>query len=81
MAGLPVAPAAGRLARLRSRPGCRLPDAALDADLVELEAFVGQRVRVGGLVVDLRADGFTLDDGTAIGRVILRGGGARTCWR
>ena len=30
-------------------------------------------VRVGGLVVDLQPDGFTLDDGTAIGRVVLRG--------
>jgi hypothetical protein len=28
---------------------------------------------VGGLVVDLRPDGFTLDDGTAVGRVILTG--------
>ena len=30
-------------------------------------------MRVGGLVVDLEPDGFTLDDGTAIGRVVLRG--------
>ena len=30
-------------------------------------------VRVGGLVVDLQPDGFTLDDGTAIGRIVLRG--------
>jgi hypothetical protein len=34
---------------------------------------VGRTVRVGGLVVDLRADGFTLDDGTATGRIILAG--------
>jgi len=46
--------------------------AATDADLVDLEAMIGQLVRVGGLVVELRPDGFTLDDGTAIGRVILR---------
>ncbi len=45
---------------------------AEDADLGDLAAFVGRNVRVGGLVVDLRADGFTLDDGTATGRVILR---------
>lgn len=43
-----------------------------DADLVDLAAFVGRTVRVGGLVVDLHADGFTLDDGTAVGRVVLR---------
>jgi len=43
-----------------------------DADLVDLDAFVGRTVRVGGLVVDLQADGFTLDDGTAVGRVVLR---------
>jgi len=30
-------------------------------------------VLVGGLVVDLRSDGFDLDDGTAIGRVVLTG--------
>ena len=45
---------------------------ATDADLVDLDALIGQFVRVGGLVVELRADGFTLDDGTAIGRVVLR---------
>jgi hypothetical protein len=46
---------------------------APDADLDELAAHTGQLVRVGGLVVDLRPDGFTLDDGTAIGRIVLRG--------
>jgi uncharacterized protein YdeI (BOF family) len=45
---------------------------AEDADLGDLATFVGRNVRVGGLVVDLRSDGFTLDDGTATGRVILR---------
>ncbi len=49
-----------------------VPSAA-DADLIALGTRVGTRVRVGGLVVELRADGFTLDDGTAIGRVALRG--------
>jgi len=47
--------------------------AAEDADLVDLASMIGRLVRVGGLVVDLRPDGFTLDDGTAIGRVVLRG--------
>jgi hypothetical protein len=47
--------------------------AAIDADLDGLAPLAGQLVRVGGLVVDLRTDGFTLDDGTAIGRIVLRG--------
>jgi hypothetical protein len=55
-------------------PSQAAPDeTAIDADLVELDSLIGRRVRVGGLVVDLRANGFSLDDGTAIGRVILRG--------
>ena len=33
----------------------------------------GRLVRVGGLVVDLTEDGFHLDDGTAVGRVVLSG--------
>jgi hypothetical protein len=45
----------------------------VDADLDGLAPFAGTLVRVGGLVVDLRTDGFTLDDGTAIGRIVLRG--------
>ncbi len=46
---------------------------ALDADLVDLESALGRTVRVGGLVVDLRSDGFTLDDGTATGPIVLTG--------
>jgi hypothetical protein len=49
------------------------PIAADDADLVDLATLVGRTVRVGGLVVELRTDGFTLDDGTAIGRIVLEG--------
>jgi hypothetical protein len=45
----------------------------VDADLDGLAPFSGKLVRVGGLVVDLRPDGFTLDDGTATGRIVLRG--------
>ncbi len=45
-----------------------------DVDLIDLEASIGRVVRVGGLVVDLRPDGVTLDDGTTAGRVVLRGG-------
>jgi hypothetical protein len=47
--------------------------ATVDADLDGLAPFAGELVRVGGLVVDLRTDGFTLEDGTAIGRIVLRG--------
>jgi hypothetical protein len=55
-------------------PGAALSGAqAIVADLVDLEVLVGSIVRVGGLVVDLRPDGFTLDDGTAIGRIVLSG--------
>ncbi|MEA2612705.1 MAG: hypothetical protein QOI52_664, partial [Chloroflexota bacterium] len=50
--------------------------AAPDADLVDLASVLGTTVRVGGLVVDLRPDGFTLDDGTARGTVVLRGDAA-----
>jgi hypothetical protein len=47
-----------------------------DVDLVDLERAVGRTVRVGGLVVDLRPDGFTLDDGSAIGRIVMAGDAA-----
>ena len=43
-----------------------------DADLADLGSIVGTTVRVGGLVVDIRPDGFLLDDGTAHAPVILR---------
>jgi lamin tail-like protein len=46
---------------------------APDADLVDLASLLGETVRVGGLVVDLHSDGFTLDDGTAVGLVVLTG--------
>ena len=46
---------------------------AEDADLLDLKTRTGTLVRVGGIVTDLQPDGFSLDDGTAIGRVVLRG--------
>jgi hypothetical protein len=46
---------------------------AVDIDVIDLGSNIGRTVRIGGLVVELRPDGFTLDDGTAIGRVELRG--------
>jgi hypothetical protein len=44
------------------------------ADLGDLATLDGRQVRVGGLVRDLRPDGFRLDDGTAVGTVVLVGG-------
>ena len=48
-----------------------------DADLVALASLDGRSVRVGGIVGDLLPDGFLLDDGTAIGPVLLHGAGRR----
>ncbi len=76
-AGAPAAPATA--GGTRSSAGSAGSDAppvpvgAVDADLIDLAAFVGRLVRVGGLVVDLRADGLVLDDGTTVGFVVLRG--------
>ena len=47
-----------------------------DADLAALAAHVGERVRIGGLIVEVVADGIVLDDGTAHGRVALEGAAA-----
>jgi hypothetical protein len=49
---------------------------APDVDLVGLSDHVGETVRVGGLVAELVDGGFALDDGTAVGRVLLIGGAA-----
>jgi hypothetical protein len=49
------------------------PPGAVDADLADLASVAGVLVRVGGLVVGLESDGFTLDDGTSVGRVVLAG--------
>jgi len=46
---------------------------ARDADLADLATMIGRTVRVGGLVLDLRSDGVVLDDGTAVGVIVLRG--------
>jgi hypothetical protein len=42
-------------------------------DLRDLGQRVGQRIRVGGLVTELRPDGFVLDDGTATAAIVLGG--------
>ncbi len=43
-----------------------------DANLADLASIVGETVRIGGLVLDMRVDGFMLDDGTAHAPVVLR---------
>jgi hypothetical protein len=48
-------------------------DVTPDTDLATLFEHIGQRVHVGGLLTELTTDGFLLDDGTAIARVILHG--------
>jgi hypothetical protein len=45
-----------------------------DTDLATIGEHVGKVVRVGGLVVEVDAGGFELDDGTAVARVVLRDG-------
>ena len=45
-------------------------------DLSALGARVGQRVRVGGLVAEVTADGLRLDDGTASALIVLEGDAA-----
>src|SRR5207245_8983031 len=58
----------------RSGPGAGSTGLApLDLDLAELGGHVGALVRVGGLVAEMASDGFRVDDGTAVGRVVLRG--------
>ena len=44
-----------------------------DVDLDALAQAEGRLVRVGGLVVDLGPDRFRIDDGTAVGTIILSG--------
>jgi hypothetical protein len=53
--------------------GSTVAGAPLDIDLAQIRDHVGTLVRVGGLVGDVAANGFSLDDGTAEGRVVLGG--------
>jgi hypothetical protein len=59
-----------------SGPGGSSAPSVPDVDLASLADHVGRTVRVGGLVAALEPDGFTLDDGTAVGRVALGGAAA-----
>ncbi len=49
------------------------PPDVVDVDLADLGAHVTARVRVGGLVAELTAEGFVLDDGTATAAIRLEG--------
>jgi Lamin Tail Domain len=44
-----------------------------DTDLATLADVVGQRVKVGGVIARIGENGFDLDDGTALARIVLRG--------
>ena len=68
-----VGSAAGRPRRAASGPVTSSDPSIPDADLAELAAYEDRVVRVGGSVMDLTADGFTLDDGTAVGTVVVTG--------
>jgi hypothetical protein len=49
----------------------RAAGTVVDVDIIDLDQHVGRAVRIGGLVMELGADGAVLDDGTATGRVVL----------
>jgi hypothetical protein len=81
-AGSPGVTAAGRSGSREAsgRGQAAVPDGGLvdpagvmDVDLADLAIHAGDRVRVGGIVVELTGDGFSLDDGTAIARIIVAG--------
>jgi hypothetical protein len=56
--------------------GTRSATTPVDVDLATLAEHIGALVRVGGLVEAPTADGFTLDDATAVARVVLEGDAA-----
>ncbi|HEU0242912.1 MAG TPA: hypothetical protein VFQ75_03335 [Candidatus Limnocylindrales bacterium] len=68
---------AGAGAGQSALPGVNGPGASPDAsavrdvDLRDLEGSLGLRVRTGGIVTAVEADGFRIDDGTAIARVVV----------
>jgi hypothetical protein len=64
----------GRSTGIPNRGGSSSATAApgpIDVDLATLAEHLGERVRVGGLVVAPTADGFTLDDSTAEATIVL----------
>ncbi len=65
-------PPSGSAARDGASATTAAGPAVPDADLADLASIVGETVRIGGLVLDMRVDGFVLDDGTAHAPVVLR---------
>jgi len=54
-------------------PAGRPDESPRDVDLGEIGEHLGTLVRVGGIVIEVAGDGVVIDDGTATGRVVLRG--------
>jgi hypothetical protein len=52
--------------------GASIANPPLDIDLATLGEHVAELVRVGGIVVAPTPDGFSLDDATAVARIVLR---------
>ncbi len=86
-AGASSSPGAGAAAGADGTGGSPAPGGAMatggaveapatDIDLRDLGAHAGERVRVGGLVAAIEADGIRLDDGTAEALIILGGDAA-----
>jgi len=65
--------AAGSRLEDRSEAAVTTADVTPDTDLAALFEHIGARVHVGGLITELTSDGFLLDDGTAVAKVVLRG--------
>ena len=73
---VPARPGPGAPAQAARPAAAAAASAPPDLDLADLAAHVGQVVRVGGLVGHVDADGFRLDDGTAVAWVRLGAGAA-----
>jgi len=68
-------PSGSNAASSGGKPVAGLDDAG-NIDLVALGDHIGEVVRVGGLVASIVGDGFDLDDGTSVERIVVRGDAA-----
>ena len=73
MSGSGSGAGAGPVGAGGSSPSTLGVDITPDTDLAVLADYIGERVRVGGLIARLTDGGFDLDDGTALAQVVLRG--------
>jgi hypothetical protein len=71
--GEPTVSVASSGAKASTPGGSGTADVTPDTDLAALADRIGRQVRVGGLIARLAEDGFDLDDGTALARVVLEG--------